>query len=202
MFLSFNTGFHLQEALYQGERKVSFTAKVAVNMQPGLTEEDVALLGLEPCSHLAKVTRLYDMLEPHVVNSAVQCGMPLYLILDKKCATLRHYLALDHSGHYRISGEMSPAEKLVFPYPIPGMRHALRVYIDFIYKKHRFAMRKIFLQFVSVHFVCRFNRLKYNVGQVQVRDNHPLYFLNATHPLWPPNPRESDIAIVSGASAA
>lgn len=83
--------------------------------------------------------------------ASVKGRLPFHLIFYEQDAALCHDFTLDYSRHNRIAGEMSPAEKLVFPDAVPGMCYALFIYLDFVHKEHRLPVGQIFFQFFSVH---------------------------------------------------
>ena len=150
--------------LYQGKGKIPLAAQLVVNLQDGLAEKDVASLALEACSHFAQVSRHHWVLETQIVDTAVECRLAHDLVLYKKGATLCHDLALDHTGHKRIAGEMPSAEKFIILDAVLRMCHAIRIYLYLIDKKHRLPVREVMLQFFLVHF-SRF-RVKYISGLI------------------------------------
>ena len=139
--------------LYQGKGKIPLAAKISSDREDSLAEEDISPFALEACSHFAQVSRHHWVLETHIVDTAVECRLAHDLVLYKKGATLCHDLALDHAGHKRIAGEMPSAEKFIILDAVLRMCHAIRIYLYLIDKKHRLPVRKIILQFFSVHSV-------------------------------------------------
>ena len=81
---------------------------------------------------------------------------------------------------------MATAEELVLLDKVLRMAYSVRIYLYFINKEHWFPVRKILFQFILVH------RLRF-------KESYCTYFLNATQPLWPPKPSESDRAMVRSA---
>lgn len=58
-------------SLYQSKGQVAFAAKISRNIEDSFAEEEISPLALESCSHLAKIARIYRMLETHLVYATV-----------------------------------------------------------------------------------------------------------------------------------
>lgn len=135
----------------QGERKIAFTAYLAVNFEYSFGEEDHSSASGKFCSDFTEITRSYNVLETDIVYTAIESGTSFELILYEECAALCHDLTLDYTRDDRVSREMPPAEKFVFLYSVFCVGYALCIDFYLIDQKHRLAVRKVFFKFFFVH---------------------------------------------------
>lgn len=185
------------------EREVAFAAEFPVDFKGGFSEEEKSPSVCQSGCNLAKVSRADNVLEADIVYAAVECCASFELVLDKKGTALGHDFALYYPRYDGIAREMSPAEEFIFSDSVFCVCDTFRIYLDLIDQKHRLAMRQVFFKFFSVHFDCAF-WYQVSVIDCKVRAVAGNYstFLNATQPLCPPKPSESEIARVMSAFTA
>jgi len=111
--------------VYKSKRKTSFAAELAVHFEVGLSEEEHSAAVGELGCDFTYVTRADNVLETHIVYSAIECSAAFKLVLYEESTALGHDFTLDYSWNYRIAREVASAEKLILTYRVLCMSHAV-----------------------------------------------------------------------------
>ena len=93
---------------------------------------------------------LTSMVSPDLVEPGVEGGVALELVAEDQGAALRHDLAEDDARHHREIGKMSAEEPFLTGHVVRRL-DAFFVAFRPVHQQHRLAVRKIILDFFSVH---------------------------------------------------